>query len=150
MIRYPDQWQLVKRNPELIPGLVDESIRWATPTKTFMRNATEDTTVGGVEIAADDRIVNLLFSGNRDPEVFPDPDHFDVTRNATRHLSFGFGPHRCLGQHIATTEMRILYEELLPRLESVELAGEPLRERSSLVAGLKTLPIRFEKAAAGG
>jgi cytochrome P450 len=146
MIRYPDQWRLVKESPDLIPGLVDESIRWATPTKTFMRNATVETTVGGVPLQAMDRIVNLLFSGNRDPEVFADPDRFDVTRNATRHLSFGFGPHRCLGQHIATTEMRILFEELLPRLDSVELTAAPQRERSSLVSGLKTLPIRFHKA----
>jgi cytochrome P450 len=146
MIRYPDQWSLVKERPELIPGLVNESLRWATPTKTFMRNATSDTSIGGVPVQAMDRIVNLLFSGNRDAEVFPDPDRFDITRNATRHLSFGFGAHRCLGQHIATTEMRILFEELLPRLRSVELVGEPQRERSSLVSGLKTLPIRFQKA----
>jgi cytochrome P450 len=144
--RFPDQFELVKRDPSLIPGLVDESIRWTTPTKNFMRNATQDTELRGIPIQAMDRTCMMLFSGNRDEDVFPAPDDFDVTRRPNRHLSFSHGPHVCLGQHIARTEMRILFTELLPRLKSIELAGEPEREKSNLVSNWRSLPVRFTKA----
>ncbi len=149
LIRYPDQWALLKRNPDdeqLLKGLVDEAIRWTAPGRVFGRNATEATQVGGVEIEAMDRLAVLLYSGNRDPEAFPDADRFDITRNATRHLSFSHGPHRCLGQHIATVEMKILYEELLPHIESVELTGEPVWEAATLVSGIRSLPVKFTMA----
>jgi cytochrome P450 len=143
---FPDQFAKAKADPTLIPGLVEESLRWATPAKHFMRNATRDTEVGGIEIKNGDRMMCLFVSGNRDPEVFPEPNTFDITRKPNRHLSFSFGPHKCLGQHIAKMEMRALFEEMLPRLGSVELAGEPTLKVSNFVSGFKTLPIRFVRA----
>jgi len=144
--QFPDQFNLVKGDPKLIPSLVDESIRWTTPTKNFMRNATAATELRGIPIDAMDRICMMLFSGNRDEEVFDRPHDFDATRRPNRHLAFSHGPHICIGQHIAKTEMRILFEELLPRLGSIELAGEPEREQSNLVSNWRTMPVRFTKA----
>jgi alpha-terpineol hydroxylase len=99
--RFPDQFELAKSDPSLIPGLVDEAIRWTTPTKNFMRNATRDTELRGIPIQGMDRLCMMLFSGNRDEDVFPSPHAFDITRRPNRHLSFSHGPHICLGQHIA-------------------------------------------------
>jgi cytochrome P450 len=144
--RFPDQWDLVKSDEKTIPGLVDEALRWTTPTKNFMRNATRDTELNGIEINAGDRMCLMLFSGNRDADVFARPHDFDVTRRPNPHLSFSHGPHVCLGQHIAKAEMRILFSELLPRLKSIEVVGEPEREQSNLVSNWRTLPVRFTKA----
>ena len=143
---FPDQLEKVKADPALIPGLVDESLRWATPAKHFMRNATRDTEVRGVPIKAGERLMAMFVSANRDEEVFEHADRFDVKRRPNPHLSFSFGPHVCLGQHIAKIEMRALFEELIPRLGSVELAGEPRLKIGNFVTGFKTLPIRFTKA----
>ena len=85
-------------------------------------------------------------SGNRDEEVFDDPEVFRVDRDPNRHLGFGYGPHLCLGQHMARLEMRILFEELIPRLKSVEFAGEPKLTASNFVSGPKALPVRFAMA----
>ncbi len=144
--RFPDQFELVKSDAKLLPGLVDESIRWTTPTKNFMRNATRDTELNGIPIKATDRICMMLFSGNRDEDVFERPHEFDAARRPNPHLAFSHGPHVCLGQHIAKTEMRILFGELLPRLKSIELAGEPEREQSNLVSNWRSMPVRFTKA----
>jgi cytochrome P450 len=143
---FPDQFAKVKADPALIPGLVDESLRWATPAKHFMRNATGDTIVGGVAIQSGERLMCLFVSGNRDEDVFPDAMRFDVSRRPNPHLSFSFGPHVCLGQHVAKIEMRALFDELIPRLRSVELAGEPKLKVSNFVSGFKALPIRFTAA----
>jgi cytochrome P450 len=111
-----------------------------------MRNATRDTELRGVEIKANDRLMCMFVSGNRDDEVFAEPTKFDVTRRPNPHLSFSFGPHICLGQHIAKIEMRALFDELIPRMGSIELAGEPTLKISNFVSGFKTLPIRFTRA----
>jgi cytochrome P450 len=145
--RFPDQWDLVKSGGDkILPSLVDESIRWVTPTKNFMRNATRDIDYNGIPMKAGDRLCMMLFSGNRDADVFADPHTFDATRRPNPHLSFGYGPHVCLGQHIAKTEMRILFSELLPRLKSIEIVGELEREQSNLVSNWRTMPVRFVKA----
>lgn len=136
----------LKANPALIPGLVDESIRWTTPVKHFMRSATEDTEIRGQKIAKDDWLMLCYPSGNRDEEVFDEPDAFRVDRLPNKHLAFGYGAHLCLGQHLAKMEMRILWEEMLPRLKSVELAGEPSWAQASFVGGPKHVPIRFKTA----
>jgi len=140
----PAEFAKVKANPELIPGLVDEAIRWMTPVKHFMRAATDDTELGGRRIAKGDWLMLCYASGNRDESVFDDPFVFRSDRKPNRHLSFGYGAHLCLGQYLAKMEMRILFEELLPRLKSLALDGEPKMTQATFVNGPKKLPIRFE------
>jgi len=139
----PEQFRKVKENPALIPGLVEESIRWATPVKHFMRSATADAELRGTRIAKGDWLMLSYPSGNRDEEVFADPFRFDAERSPNKQLAFGYGAHVCLGQHLARLEMRIFWEELLPRLESVELAGAPKLSEANFVSGPKTVPIRY-------
>jgi hypothetical protein len=146
LCEHPDQFAAVKADPSLISGLIDEAIRWTTPVKTFMRSATEDTQVGGRAIAKGDWLMLCYASGNRDESVFDDATSFRADRSPNRQLAFGYGAHLCLGQHLAKMEMRILYEELLPRLKSVELAGAARMSHAVFVNGLKSLPIRFEAA----
>ncbi|HYE46942.1 MAG TPA: cytochrome P450 [Caulobacter sp.] len=142
----PGEFAKVKADPSLIPGLVDEAIRWVTPVKHFMRSATEDTELAGQKIAKGDWLWLAYPSGNRDEAVFEDPDSFRVDRKGGKHLAFGYGAHLCLGQHLAKMEMRILFEELLPRLESLELNGQPKLAQANFVGGPKTLPIRYRFA----
>ncbi|MGY4475419.1 cytochrome P450 [Bradyrhizobium sp. USDA 3364] len=144
LARDPAEFAKVKANPELIPGLVDESIRWMTPVKHFMRSATSDTELGGRKIAKGDWLMLCYASGNRDEEVFEDPDRFRSDRKPNRHVAFGYGAHLCLGQYLAKLEMRILFEELLPRLKSLSLDGEVKMTQAYFVNGPKKLPIRFE------
>jgi cytochrome P450 len=139
----PEAFAKVKADPALIPGLVDEAVRWTTPVKHFMRSATADTELRGRSIRNGDWMMLCYASGNRDEEVFEDPFTFKPDRSPNRHVSFGYGAHLCLGQHLAKMEMRILFEELLPHLKSVELAGEPKLSEAVFVNGPKKLPIRF-------
>lgn len=140
----PAQFRAVKEDHSLIKGLIEESIRWETPVKHFMRTATADTELAGRKIAKGDWLMLSYPSGNRDEAVFENPFDFDVTRANNKHIAFGYGAHVCLGQHLARMEMRILWEELLPRLESVELDGQPRRMEASFVCGPKSVPIRFK------
>lgn len=124
-------------------GLIEEAIRWTTPVQHFMRSAMEDVEIGGQTIREGDWLMLNYVSGNRDEAVFGDPFAFDPDREKNQQIAFGFGAHVCLGQHLARMEMRILMEELLPRVKSLELAGAPARVESVFVGGLKRLPIRF-------
>jgi cytochrome P450 len=142
----PAELAKVRATPGLIPGLVEESIRWTTPVRHFMRSAARDTEVGGRPVKAGDWFMLCYPSGNRDETVFDDPMEFRVDRSPNRHLAFGYGAHLCLGQHLAKMEMRILWEELLPRLRSVELAGEPQLSEANFVNGPKRLPVRYQFA----
>jgi cytochrome P450 len=139
----PGEFAKLKANPALIPGLVDESIRWVTPVKHFMRSATAACELRGQKIEPGDWFWLAYPSGNRDEEVFDAPDAFRIDRNPNRHLAFGYGAHLCLGQHLAKMEMRILWEELMPRLKTLELAGEPKLAVANFVGGPKRLPIRY-------
>jgi cytochrome P450 len=139
----PSELAKVQANPALIPGLVEEAVRWTTPVKHFMRSATADTELRGRRIAKDDWLMLCYASGNRDEDVFDDPFAFRVDRSPNRLVSFGYGAHLCLGQHLAKMEMRILFEELLPHITSLELAGEPKMSEAVFVNGPKKLPIRF-------
>jgi cytochrome P450 len=134
----------IRADLSLVPALIEESIRWATPVKTFMRSASADTELRGRQIKQNDWLMLCYASGNRDEDVFPNPDAFDIDRKPNRQIAFGNGAHLCLGQHLARLEMRILYEELIPKLRSVQLAGEPRLSESFFVSGLKSLPIAFE------
>ncbi|KEQ52638.1 cytochrome P450 [Sphingobium chlorophenolicum] len=142
----PDLLRQVQADPSLITGLVEEAIRWTTPVKHFMRTATQDYELRGQQIKAGDWLLLSFLSANRDEEVFDDPHDFRVDRPLNRQVAFGYGAHACLGQHLAKLEMRILLEELLPRIRSIELNGTPEWTQSIFVSGPKHLPIRFEAA----
>lgn len=139
----PGEFAKVKANPALIAGLVEESIRWVTPVKHFMRTATSDAVLDGRIIRKGDWLMLSYPSGNRDESVFTDPFRFDIERSPNKHVAFGYGAHICLGQHLGRMEMRILWEELLPRLQSVELNGEPAYMDAAFVCGPKRVPISF-------
>jgi len=140
---HPEQFARLKADLSLIPGHVEESIRWETPVKHFMRTATDDAELAGQKIARGDWLMLCYPSGNRDEAHFTDPFRYDIARSPNKHVAFGYGAHVCLGQHLARMEMRILWEELLPRLESVELDGTPTRTAASFVCGPKSVPIRY-------
>jgi cytochrome P450 len=142
----PDQFRRLKADRDLLPGIVEEAIRWTTPVQHFMRTAAADVEIGGQHIAKDDWLMLSYVSANHDESVFPDPRKFDAARSPNRHLAFGAGAHQCLGLHMARLEMRILFEELLDRLDGIELAGEPKRSNSTFVSGLKTLPLQYRAA----
>lgn len=140
----PDQFAKLKANPALIPGYLEETIRWVTSVKHFMRTATADATLHGQKIAKGDWLMLCYPSGNRDEDVFADPFEFKIDRSPNRHVAFGYGAHVCLGQHLARLEMRVLWETLLPRLESVELNGTPRLMEANFVCGPKSVPIRYK------
>jgi cytochrome P450 len=121
----------------------EEMIRWVTPVRAFMRTARQDTTIRGVPIAAGEAVLLSYPSGNRDEEAFVNSDQFDVGRDPNRHVAFGHGVHFCLGAALARMEIRSFYSELLPRLDAIELAGEPEYIASTFVGGLKHLPVRY-------
>jgi cytochrome P450 len=118
-------------------------VRWSTPIIHFARTATEDFQLRDKTIKADDPVALFYGSANRDEEVFDDPFTFRIDRRPNRHLGFGVGEHFCLGSHLARLEMKVAYKHLLPRIEEVELAGPVDRLSSSLIGGVKHLPIRY-------
>jgi cytochrome P450 len=139
----PDQLKQLQDEPSLIPGAVEEMLRWGSPTIMFRRTATRDTELRGVHIKENDKVVVWFASANYDEEVFPDPFRFDVTRTPNRHFAFGAGgPHFCLGAPLARLEMRVMFEELLPRIKGMEWAGEVSRLRSNFINGIKHMPVR--------
>ncbi|KGI67001.1 cytochrome P450 [Mycolicibacterium rufum] len=143
LIENQDQLTRLRDNMHLMPTAVEEMIRWTTPVKEFMRTAAEDTTVRGVPIAKGESVYLAYVSGNRDEEIFDEPFRFDIARDPNRHVSFGYGVHFCLGAALARMEMNSIFTELVPRLESIELAGEPELAATTFVGGLKHLPIRY-------
>jgi cytochrome P450 len=143
LIDNPDQRARLRDDPSLMPTAVEEMIRWSTPVKEFMRTATADTEVRGVRIAEGESVYLAYVSGNRDEEVFDEPFRFDVSRDPNRHVAFGYGVHFCLGAALARMEMNSLFTELVPRIESIELAGEPELSATTFVGGLKHLPVRY-------
>ena len=143
LARDPEQFARVKADRNLVPGIVEEAIRWTTPVQHFMRTAAHDAVVDGVPVKAGDWLMINYVAANHDPAQFENPRKFDAARANNRHLAFGAGAHQCLGLHLARLEMRILFDALLDRIDSVELAGEPKRAKSTFVGGLKTLPLRF-------
>lgn len=139
----PEQWARVKADRSLLPGIVEEAIRWTSPVQHFMRTAACDVEVGGQQIKAGDWMMINYVAANHDPAQFGNPRKFDASRSPNRHLAFGAGAHQCLGLHLARLEMRILFEALLDRVETVEPAGEAKRATSTFVGGLKTLPLKI-------
>jgi cytochrome P450 len=143
LIENPDQLHRLRDNPDLMPLATEEMIRWTTPVKEFMRTAAEDTEVRGVPIAAGESLLLSYVSGNRDEDVFTDPFRFDVGRDPNKHLAFGYGVHFCLGAALARMEVSSFFAELVPRLDSIELTGDPEHVATTFVGGLKHLPVRY-------
>ena len=146
LLQHPGALAALRADPSLLPGAVDEMLRWWTPVMVFRRTATADVDLAGVRIRAGDKVVVSFTSANRDEAVFADPDAFDVRRAPNPHLSFGHGPHFCLGGQLARVQMRALFGELLRRTGDLRLDGPPALLRSNFQRGVKRLPIRWTAA----
>ncbi len=144
LLTHPHEHERVRSDPSLLPGAVEEMLRWWPPVMHFRRTATCDTEVGGQPVGAGDKVVVFHVAANRDPAVFSDPDRFDVGRRPNDHVSFGFGVHFCLGAHLARTQMRSLFGEL-GRRERLEQSGPLVRLRSNFQNGVKHLPVRLAR-----
>jgi cytochrome P450 len=145
LMEHPDQLELLRSDPSLMPTAIDELIRYASPVWHFRRTAVADTELRGVPIKAGERVVVWFAAANRDPDAFPDPHRLDLTRKRDVHAAFGRGgPHFCLGAHLARLELTVLFQELLPRIASMELTGPVDRLRSNFGNGLKRMPVRVE------
>ncbi len=143
LIQHPDQLAILQENPDLIPWAVEEFLRYASPVYHFRRTATKDTEIRGQKIKAGDKVVPFFASGNYDEAVFENPDKFDVTRNPNEHMTFGRGgPHMCLGNALARIELRVMFEDLIRRVDKVEITGELDYLRSNFVHGIKRMPVK--------
>jgi cytochrome P450 len=142
LYRHSDQLELVRNDPSLIRPLVEETIRWTSPVKHFVRRAEQDHILHGVQIKKGDRLMSLYQSANRDDDVIENPDQFDITRKSNKHLGFGFGPHMCLGMALSRLELSIAFEELIPRIDDVQLVGEIKLMQTNFVGGPKNMPVK--------
>lgn len=142
--RFPEQYQRLLSQRSLLPSAVEEILRWETPTIYFRRTAMADSQIGGQTIRSGQRVVMCYASGNRDEEVFSNPETFDIGRHPNEHLSFGHGPHFCLGSGLARTEIRLLLERMLERGLRVRLTGEVRRARSNFQNRIKCMPVAID------
>jgi len=143
LLAHPEQFERLRQDPSLVPTAVEEILRWTVPANQMLRTATYDTEVRGVSIRKGDTLALFYPSANRDESVFEEPDRFLVDRKPNHHLTFGIGEHFCLGAGLARMEIRVLLEELLPRLRSIHLAGTPKRIETNFIVGWKELPIEL-------
>ncbi|MEI7593437.1 MAG: cytochrome P450 [Actinomycetes bacterium] len=148
LLDHPDEATLLRSQPEAMTTAVDEMLRWGSSIHNFRRTATRDTELGGKVIKAGDKVVIYYLAANRDPEVFPNPHTFDVTRTPNDHVAFGGGgAHYCLGANLARSEIRAMIHEIITRLPDLELAGPVRRLRSDFINGIKSMPVRFTPVA---
>ncbi len=148
LINHPAQRARLASDPALMATAIEEFLRWTTPVTHILRTARHDGELRGEKIRAGDKVVVWNASANRDEEVFPEADRFEINRSPNDHLAFGHGEHFCIGAHLARLEMRVMIEQVMRRMPDLELAGEPERLRSNFVAGIKHLPVRFTPSAA--
>jgi cytochrome P450 len=143
LINNPDQLALLQEDPSLIPWAVEEFLRFASPVYHFRRTTTKDVEINGVKIKEGQKVLPWFASGNRDPDIFANPNKMDVTRNPNEHMTFGRGgPHMCLGNALARIEMRIMFEDLISRIDRVERTGSIDYLRSNFVHGIKRMPVK--------
>ena len=143
LLEHPEQQAEVRADPSLLPGAVEEILRYENPLHYFRRTATADSVLHDTEIAEGDKVLMYYTSANRDETVFTDPHRFDIHRSPNPHLSFGIGEHFCLGAHLARLEGKVFFEEVLSTFPTIELIGEPVRVRSNLNNGYKKMPVRL-------
>ena len=143
LLQHPDQLAELRADPSLIPGAIEEILRWVPPLHYFRRTASEDAELSSTQIKAGDKVAMYYTSANRDEKVFADSQRFDIHRNPNPQLSFGIGEHFCLGVHLARLEGRVFFEELLSTFGTIEMNGEPRRTRSNLNNAFKSMPVRL-------
>jgi cytochrome P450 len=144
--QHPQEYAKLMNNPDLIPNMVSEIVRWQSPVAHMARTAMEDVDLGGKTIRKGDKVVMWYLSGNRDEDAIPNANQFLIDRpNARQHLSFGFGVHRCVGNRLAEMQLKIIWEEILKRFSKVEVVGEPGYLRSSFIHGITDLPVIVHK-----
>ncbi len=143
LAEHPAEFEKLRRNPDLVPSAVEEIVRWTSPVNYMKRVVAEDLEFRGQKLRKGENLVLFYASANRDESVFEDPYSFRVDRDPNRHLGFGIGEHFCLGSHLARESQRAMLRELIGRIDSLELAGEPEQIQSSFVVGLKKLPLRY-------
>jgi cytochrome P450 len=143
LLRNPDQLRRLREDRALLPTAIEELMRFDSPLQLFERTATEDVEIGGITVAAGQKIAALLGAANRDPAVFADPDRLDVGRSDNPHISFGAGVHFCIGAPLARVELQATFGALLDRTSSLELGGEPVRRPEFVIRGLAELPVRL-------
>jgi cytochrome P450 len=140
--RHPEQWELVRSDPALAPHAIDEALRLESPVRAFTRVAVEDYDAGGTVIPAGDRVLIMYAAANRDERRYPDPDRFDVTRDAKDHLGFGAGVHRCAGSYLAELEMESLLRAMRARVRRIEV-GEPIVALNNVLRGYGGFRVSF-------
>jgi cytochrome P450 len=143
LCEHPAERARLQADMSLIRPAVEEILRWTSPVVHMAREATADTVLNGASIARGDKLVMWYPSVNRDEDVFPDPDTFDIMRTPNEHLAFGIGEHFCLGAGFARLELRVMFEELLRRFPDIDLDGTPERLRSTFIGGIKHMPVRY-------
>ncbi|WP_370947503.1 cytochrome P450 [Amycolatopsis sp. cg5] len=143
LVENPGEYQRLRENPSLLPGAVEEILRWHPPVLSFRRTATRDVELAGQRIAAGDKVVVYHVSAHFDERVFADPFRFDIGRTPNEHLAFGQGPHLCLGAHFGRLQLKIFFAEFLRMLPQVELAGPTRRLTSNFINGVTHLPLRW-------
>ncbi len=142
--RFPDEYQKLRNNPALIPNMVAEMVRWQTPVIHMRRTALQDIELGGKQIKEGEKVIMWYLSGNRDESVFPDADRLIIDRpNARKHVSFGFGVHRCMGNRLAEMQLRVLWEEIMQRFHKVEVVDDVVRLPNNFIRGIKDVPVRL-------
>jgi cytochrome P450 len=145
LVDHPDQWQRLRDDPGLMPLAAEEILRFGSPTMHFRRTATQDHRIHDTTIEQGDKVVVWFVSGNYDEQVFPNAERFDVGRDPNPHMAFGSGgPHVCLGAHLARLEVRVMFEEMVPRLKSLEITAPIERLRSNFINGIKHMPVKVE------
>lgn len=140
---HPDQWEAAAADPSLVPGLVEEIIRWVTPLNNMFRTATQDTRIGEQAVSAGDRVMLVYPSANRDEAVFEDPFRFDIRRDPNPHLAFGSGTHFCLGANLARLELRLLFERLTQRWTDLRVESEPEIEANMFAGAVRRFELSF-------
>lgn len=143
----PDQWQLLRANPSLALGAINEAVRMNSPIRSFSRTTTCDYELAGVKIPKGARVMAIYASANRDERKYPDPEKFDIRRPNNDHLGFGYGIHSCVGIHLAKLEMQVLLEELIKRVDRLEV-GEPTMALNNTIHAYAHLPVKFYGVAA--
>jgi len=146
LVEHPETFDRIRRDPGLVPGAVEEILRWTSSVNYMKRTAARDVEVHDQKIREGDALMMFYGSANRDEEIFDHPFTFDIDRNPNRHIAFGYGEHFCMGAHLARRSLRAIVAELARRVEHWELAGEPEWLTGSFVVGLKHLPVRYRIA----